>query len=725
MDDKTSQGVREPTGRRRADGVHDRRPQELGRFVAASIILAVSLELSGRLLAYGPGMPYNVTRVFTLLALLVFGGSTWYVLRQVYHMPRLSAAVLLGTALVVFSESYGVISSLPFFAAPEGTLPRALWREMLHGVLEEGAFVAGMGFLVGSFYVSILEAEKAKRRLAAEKEDLIHEVAERQRAEDALHNAYTEIERRVAERTASLTETNQRLQVEIAERHHAEKALRESEKRYRTLAEASRDVIYIIDRDDVVEYLNSNAAEQLGLDRQAVVGRPRAQLFPPEVGEQQGARLRQVIDTGEPLRVENRAYFQGKEGWQDTSLVPLKDDEGGVVAVMGVSRDITKRKQGEDSALRNERMLSGIMRAVPLGISVINTHVMLWSNYQMMHLLGYSQEEHHDLNTRILFESDQEFERVGEALVKGMAESGTGSIETRLVCKNGSCLEALLLAARLNPSDPSSDVIVAVSDITERKQAEKLITEQRIKMVHAARMSALGLMAGGIAHEVKNPLAVISAGAQQLETHLNGQGADVDRIRKTTEIIIRNVERINGIIKALRSLSRESSNDPFAKASVREIVADAAELCQYRFRERGVTLVISESSDTVIECRASQLSQVLLNLLNNAYEATENLSEKWVHVDLHDEEDTVAFSVTDSGRGISPEAHDAIFVPFYSTKKEGKGVGLGLSISKRIIESHNGELDIDATCANTRFVMRVPKRQTSSIHDDPLQRDGV
>lgn len=100
-----------------------------------------------------------------------------------------------------------------------------------------------------------------------------------------------------------------------------------------------------------------------------------------------------------------------------------------------------------------------------------------------------------------------------------------------------------------------------------------------------------------------------------------------------------------------------------------------------------------------------------MNLLNNAYDAVAALPDKWVRLDVKDDGDAVVFSVTDSGPGLSPDVCDKVFVPFYTTKQQGNGVGLGLSISKTIVEIHNGELDLDTGCPNTRFVVRVPKRQ--------------
>ena len=146
--------------------------------------------------------------------------------------------------------------------------------------------------------------------------------------------------------------------------------------------------------------------------------------------------------------------------------------------------------------------------------------------------------------------------------------------------------------------------------------------------------------------------------------------------------------------------------------SVRSLIADTLELCQARFAAHEIPVVVSDIPATLeLEGRPTQLSQVLLNLLNNAHDAVERLSSKWVHLDVKDEGETLELFVTDSGPGLPPEIRDKILTPFFTTKESSRGVGLGLSISASIVQSHTGELLLDPDCANTRFVVRLPKQQ--------------
>ena len=130
-----------------------------------------------------------------------------------------------------------------------------------------------------------------------------------------------------------------------------------------------------------------------------------------------------------------------------------------------------------------------------------------------------------------------------------------------------------------------------------------------------------------------------------------------------------------------------------------------------RILETITLLTQGDLGDILLECRPTQMAQVLLNLLTNAFDAVEKLEEKWVRIEARDGGETVEFAVVDSGAGLPEGIRDKVLQPFFTTKAVGKGTGLGLSIATGIIESHHGTLDVDTEAPNTRFVIRLPKRQ--------------
>lgn len=254
-------------------------------------------------------------------------------------------------------------------------------------------------------------------------------------------------------------------------------------------------------------------------------------------------------------------------------------------------------------------------------------------------------------------------------------------------------------------------------DVTEQKKVAELLTEQQSRVAAAARLSALGEMAGGIAHEINNPLAIIGLRNHQLKQLAERGPIAAAEALAISAGIETTVHRISKIIRSLQVVARESEHDPFERAPVRDVVTDAFELCFQRMRKHGIDVAVGEIPASLeLECRRVQISQVLINLLNNAFDAVVNLPNPKIMITARDfiEEGRamVEISITDSGRGITAELAHRIFQPFYTTKGVGQGIGLGLSISKGMIEAHDGHIRVDMRSPTTRFVIVLPKYHT-------------
>lgn len=251
-----------------------------------------------------------------------------------------------------------------------------------------------------------------------------------------------------------------------------------------------------------------------------------------------------------------------------------------------------------------------------------------------------------------------------------------------------------------------------IEDITSRVEAEKLLSEQRVRMIENARLASLGVMAGGIAHEINNPLAVIAGCAERLEISSDNTRMDDADAKKFLRMIRDNTFRIQKIIQSLRILSREASSDPFVASSLSTIIDTAMELCRERFRLNNVHWEVTlPETPLSFECRPTQIGQVLINLFNNAFDAVRESPEKWMRLFASDQGDYVEITVEDSGAGFSDEDAGKLFVPFFTTKPDQNGIGLGLSVSHAIVEAHHGEIHADTLSGHTRFTVRLPKKQ--------------
>jgi C4-dicarboxylate-specific signal transduction histidine kinase len=248
------------------------------------------------------------------------------------------------------------------------------------------------------------------------------------------------------------------------------------------------------------------------------------------------------------------------------------------------------------------------------------------------------------------------------------------------------------------------------ADIAEREQTERELALSRQSVIFSAKMAALGEMSGNIAHEVNNPLAAILLRAERLG-HLARQSTlDVTAVARTARNIESTVHRIRGIVDALRAFARDADRDPMRPESVQQIVNDTLELCSKRFQQRAIALDVAPiPEDLRVECRAVQISQILLNLLSNAYDAVETQERRRVRITVESDQSSVYIAVADSGPGIPPELRARIMEPFFTTKDVGQGTGLGLSVSRGLAELHGGQLGLDPSSAETRFVLALPR----------------
>jgi signal transduction histidine kinase len=250
-------------------------------------------------------------------------------------------------------------------------------------------------------------------------------------------------------------------------------------------------------------------------------------------------------------------------------------------------------------------------------------------------------------------------------------------------------------------------------DIAARERAERELADSRQAAITAAKMAALGEMSASVAHEVNNPLAAIRLRAQRLDMLARNGAMDPAAVRKTAHDIDRTVDRIRRIVDALRAFARQGEEDPLRPERLAAIVEDTVELSHHRFHMAGIKLIVDPIPDTLLVlCRATQVAQVLLNLLSNAYDAVENRHDRWVRISVVAGDAEVQIAVSDSGPGVPPEIVDRIMEPFYTTKGIGRGTGLGLSLSEGIAAAHGGRLELDKRAQPTRFVLTLKRAAT-------------
>ena len=256
-----------------------------------------------------------------------------------------------------------------------------------------------------------------------------------------------------------------------------------------------------------------------------------------------------------------------------------------------------------------------------------------------------------------------------------------------------------------------AEIAKAFNEMVGNLQASELkIVQQNEIMIQTAKMASLGQMSAGVAHEINNPLAIISGTAQQLESKLKANPELNLQVSKLMERIHRSVHRISKIVSGLKTFARDSSGDPKTPESVRKLIEDTFELVGERFRKANIKLEIGSVPEISIDCRASEMEQVFVNLLGNSMDALLELPEQdhWVKIETELAGPMVRIRVTDGGHGIPEDVAAKIMDPFFTTKEVGKGTGLGLSISIGIVKEHGGNLILERGYPNTSFVIELP-----------------
>lgn len=241
-------------------------------------------------------------------------------------------------------------------------------------------------------------------------------------------------------------------------------------------------------------------------------------------------------------------------------------------------------------------------------------------------------------------------------------------------------------------------------DITKSKRLQELLELERAKSVQTAKLATLGELAAGMAHEINNPLCIMLGHVELLPNHR----LDEKRFNDKIAAILKSGARISNIVRGLKKFSRSSEHVEKAPRRVADILNEILILSGNHVRQNKVELTCDLEKDLWIKCNEVEIEQVLLNLINNSVDAILSATERWIRVQAWRKGNLMVMTVTDSGRGVPSDRRDLIFAPFFTTKPPGKGTGLGLTISKGILNQHGGDLRLVEDAKFTCFEITLP-----------------
>lgn len=288
----------------------------------------------------------------------------------------------------------------------------------------------------------------------------------------------------------------------------------------------------------------------------------------------------------------------------------------------------------------------------------------------------------------------------------------------RLLFKDGS-IKYVINSAEVETNEIGEAVkfFGIIQDITEQTIQHNLVNEQNMRLASINNYVAIGEMAGGVAHEINNPLAIIKGKLDVIESSIRNEIPSDHKIFEHLKSVDKAVQRVVVVVNSLKRISEYKIDSKLIELNLEEVIKDAIALCLEKITSRDVKFSMNLQGNIQVKGRRAELVQVVLTLLYNAYDVASELDEKWIKLDVTQDnsEGDIVISVTDSGLGIPKEIQKKIMNPFFTTKPIGKGLGLGLSVARKIIEEYNGALYIDASSIHTKFTVRLPNIKSNYL----------
>jgi len=495
-----------------------------------------------------------------------------------------------------------------------------------------------------------------------------------------------------------LEDTKKRLELDILERMRAEEALRASEERWRAVFENSAIGVALADLNGRFLATNSAYQKMLGYTEEEIRELTFLDLTHEDYRESNWEFITELLE-GKRKQFQIEKQYCRKDGsliWVSNNVSLVPGSENMPRFMMALSEDITARKRADEELRRSEAYLAEAQRLSHTGSWAWNVSTgEVFGSRELFRIFGLDAERtalNIDLIKNLRHPEDRPFaEQTFDTAVR---EKKDFEMESRIVLPDGSIRHVHTVGhPAVNDADDLVEFVGTVMDVTERKQAEEALRKSRAELAHLTRVMTLGELASSIAHEINQPLTAIVANGNGCVRWLAGDSPNLDEAREAARRIIRDGNRAGDVITRIRALLRKTDIEK-TQLDINQIVQEVVLLLQNEAMQNGVVLRTELAADfPPVFADRVQLQQVILNLVVNGIEATARVTDRarelLITCDRY-ESDKVLVAVQDSGIGIDPQNLERIFDAFYTTKSQG--IGMGLAISRSIIEDHGGRL---------------------------------
>jgi PAS domain S-box-containing protein len=393
---------------------------------------------------------------------------------------------------------------------------------------------------------------------------------------------------------------------------------------------------------------------------------------------------------------------------------PIQSAFRGLIHTIGMNhREIIKERNWSDFILAN----------IDDAILELNTEgKIIEVNRKMTQLFGYTKEELLGRNLRIIFNENDvnKFEIFFNNCLE-MIEDKLIDSESFEINANSKSNSALIVTVLIKELIKDGQIIFVgiIKDLGPRRILEQKLEQEKAFAIQASKFAALGQITGSIAHEINTPLAAVSLSAQSIDALLAVGNVDVVKIKRHLSMTIRIVDKIKNLIVCIKKMGSNQNEQLKTLTPMNALIEDVKVVSDAILRANGIEFHCIYWDEVAAELpvliNITQMWQVLMSLISNSIDAISSLDERWIRLEVGRDQQNLVLKLSDSGKGIPPVIAQNIFAPFFTTKTTSRGTGIGLSISKRIIEEHGASIEIDTSAFNTTFIIKIPIIQYGNL----------
>jgi PAS domain S-box-containing protein len=503
------------------------------------------------------------------------------------------------------------------------------------------------------------------------------------------------LDRSIAQRTAELAAANELLKIEVDERRRAEEALAAGKRNLRLIVDGIPGLVALLTSTGEVELVNPQLVEYCGKSLEELKLWGTSDTVHPEDLSRIGPVFAESIASGNPYDFEARLRrFDGVYRWFQVRGLPVRDANGSILRWCSLLTDIDARKRAEDALKRSEAFLAEGQRLSRVGSFCwrMETGEIAWSE-ELYRIFEFERDVPVTLELIGSRVHPDDLPLLTDMVEKAQNAVKDFEYEHRLLMPDHSVKYLHFIAQGIRGHDGQLEYVGAVQDVTQRQFSEEALAKARSELADVARVTSLAMLTASVAHEVNQPLSGIVTNASTCLRMLTLDPPNVEGARETARRTIRDGNRASDVITRLRALfiKKETIAEPVdLNDAAREVIAlSLSEL------QRNRVILRCELADDLplVTGDRVQLQQVILNFLRNGSDAMNTVQERPRELVIRSERDgndRAVFSVKDSGIGFDPQSIDKLFQAFYTTKNDG--MGIGLSVSRSIIEQHQGRL---------------------------------